>query len=654
MIVGIPVEDATAPAHLVKGRRASSQRVRTRIALAVTYVLSCLFYLWTLLSTGATFSFGAPQRDDYNLLTDGFLKGHLSLALAPPKGLLKLSNPYNPALNYPYQQGPYHDLVFYHSHFYLTWGPTPVVTLLMPWRILHVGAMPPDFAQFLYCIVGLGCSLLLLAFLVNSYLPKVRTWQVTLGAAALGAGNLAPFLLRSPLVYELNISASLCFAMAGLYLLASGGLAGRYRPWRLAAGSLCLGLSAGAHEDEALLGILLLVMAVRAWRRSSGESWRSRLGPAVPLVVPFAAVMLLLLAYNTARFGSPTQFGARYQLAGFNPLTTPYYQFGYLAPSLYYYLVAPVRWTLGFPYFVLPPPPAYPGAVPASYTPEVIGGIATTTPIVLALLVLPSLVRRKRIATELAGAVVAAVATALLIVASIAFSIPGGSMRYGADFAPLLILAALVVWFSASGARRRWLRRSTKVLGTIAIVYGVLVGVAISFVGYYNEYPKAYTDLETSQPSVYWALDRLTSPLPTFVAMLVGHPVLSYIQSPQGVSVNANYTSLGVGNGKDLFFYLSPDPTNVEVVSPSSGTWYLSGGFSDGPALAKGQKLRIEETYGGHTYSSAYVASEYYLPAVHLHTGLNRIQLAAVPETGSAGSRDPLVQIYGFFLSHSR
>ncbi|HUZ19461.1 MAG TPA: hypothetical protein VMU75_02685 [Acidimicrobiales bacterium] len=654
MIVDVPVGDATAPAHLANGRRESVQRVRTRIALVVTYVLSSLLYLWTLLSTGATFNFGAPQRDDYNLLADGFLKGHLSLALAPPPGLLKLRNPYDPALNNPYQQGAYHDLVFYHGHFFLTWGPTPVVTLLMPWRILHVGAMPSDFALFLYCLVGLACSFLLLAFLVNSYLPKVRTWQVTLGAAALAAGNLAPFLLRSPLVYEVNISASLCFAMAGLYLLASGGLAGRYRPWRLAAGSLCLGLSAGAHEDEALLGIFLLVMAARAWRRSTGERWRSRLGPAVPLVAPFAGVMVLLLAYNAARFGSPTQFGARYQLAGFNPLKTAYYQFGYLAPSLYYYLVAPVRWTLGFPYFVLPPPPAYPGAVPASYTPEVIGGIATTTPIVLALLGLPSVVRRKRIPTELAGAVVVAVATALLIVASIAFGIPGGSMRYEADFAPLLIFAALMVWFSASAARRRWLRRSTKVLGTIAIVYGVLVGVAISFVGYYNEYPKAYTDLETSQPRVYWALARLTSPFPTLVTMLLGHPVLSYIQSPQGVAINANYTSLGTGNGKDLFFYLSPDPTNVQVMSPSSGTWYLHGGFGDGPALAKGQKLRIEETYDGKTYASAYVAGEYYLPPVHLHTGLNRIQLSAVPETGTAGSEDPLVQIYGFFLSHTR
>ncbi|MCU1492811.1 MAG: hypothetical protein JWO62_575 [Acidimicrobiaceae bacterium] len=615
---------------------------RDRSPLLSVYVLSCLFYLWTTTSTGHALDFGAAQTDDYNQLTNGFLRGELSISTLPPKGLLALKNPYDPAQNFPYN-APIHDLALYHGHLYLTWGPTPVVTLFLPWRLLHVGGIPQGFAIWLYCAVGLGCSMLLLKYLADRFLPNVRTWQLVIGSIALAGSNLAAFLLRSPDVYEVNVASSLCFAMAGAYLLASGGL-GRLRPSRLAAGSLCVGLAAAGREDDVVLGLLVLVVFGLILRRDRPITARVGLRLAIVALGPFLLVGVLLIAYNVARFGSPLQFGSQYQLALFNPQTTQYYQLGYIAPSLYGYLIDPIRWTLGFPYFMLPAP-YHPTGAPKAYAPETMGGILTSTPIVLGLFALPFMLRRRRLTSELAWFVTALTTCAGLLVLAISFSIPGGSTRYEADFASLLIVPALLVWYAFCDTDRGLRRRLAKVLGTALALYGALVGTALSTTGYFAYNQKEYPDLETSDPNTYWRLDQLTSIFPTAVTLLIGRPVVSRIADIDGVS--AQLGLVNIDDGKNLFFYLSPSPATIEVVAPGSSRSDLIGGFSPGPASPRGAEVVVHWRTGRTTRLVVYRPGLVSLP-ITLHLGLNRISVWATLRGPRHVAAGPFVQVYKF------
>ncbi|MCU1492809.1 MAG: hypothetical protein JWO62_573 [Acidimicrobiaceae bacterium] len=613
---------------------------RDRLALLLVYVVSSLFYLWSTTSTGQSFNFGAAQGDDYNELTDGFLSGRLSLPTVASKSFLAIKDPYNPA-NYNSSSSPYHDLVFYHGHFFLTWGPAPALTLFLPWRILHVGAIPQAFAIWIYCVAALGCSLLLLKLLVDRYFPRVHTWQLTLGAIGLVASNMAAFLLRSPQVYEVSVACSLCFAMAGAYLLASGGL-GRYRPWRLAAGSLCLGLAAAGREDDIILGLLVLVVLGLVTRRASRRSWKDRMRLAVPVLAPFLAVCVLLLAYNVARFGSPLQFGEQYQLAGFDAQTTPYYQLSYLVPSLYGYVIDPVRLTLGFPYFVLPPP-YIPAGSPASYAPETMGGILTWTPLLLVLFAFPFVLRRKRLPSELAWFTATLATCGALLVFVIAFSIPGGSTRYEADFAALLLLPALVLWYSVSDTARSARRRTAKVIGGAALVYGALAGIAVSTSGYYPFDAQSHPKLATSDPVTYWRLDRFLSPIPTLFTMIAGHPEIATVTDTGGVNAQLGLVNFNAGN--NLFFYLSPSATTVEVVSPDSSHWHLAGGLSPGPGNPKGATDILHYRENGVVHSTTLTPGLVKIP-LSLHTGLNRIDLWATVRSSTATPAGPFVQVY--------
>lgn len=591
--------------------------------------MSVAFYLWTATTGGQPLQFGGAQSDYYNQQTNGFLAGHLYLPTTPPAGLLHLANPYSPAQNTAYRQQ-FLDLSLYHGHFYLPWGPTPVFTLFLPWRLLHIGGLPQNLALFIYCAVGLGFALALLGLLVDRYLPNARTWQVTLGAVAFATGNVAPFLLRTVQVYEVAEACSYCFAMIGLYLFARGGLGGRFSPWTLGLGSLSIGLAAGGHVDAIFLGVLPLALAVAVLRRERPPSLRAALRPLAPLIGPFAIIVLLLLTFNYVRFGSIMQYGQTYQLAGgWDQRLQPVDQPGYLAPNLYYFFVAPPRFGLNFPYFSLPPPPNYPGALPQSYIGlELTGGMFATTPIALALFALPVLAKR-RFPRELSMGLLLTIVSAMLIALFLSIALWGATMRYEANFAPLLLIPAILAWL-ALGQSRRSVRWITKPLGAIAIVFGAFVALGISINGYTNP-------MQSAVPGQYAALRSGTSPFATFVTILVGHPVVTYISPATSATYgNISYAELGIAESTSL--NLSTTPFDVQLVAPHGGTW----GFEFDAATVSGApkdtaRMHIVVAHAGtkKTYPIRVGANDIPVP---LNIGLNDVDLYLEVPNGTSNN----------------
>jgi hypothetical protein len=339
-----------------------------RVLLAALLLGIFAFYWWTANTSYYPPKVGPNVEDRYNLLTDGFTHGQLSFRVQPPSGLLALENPYDPVANLPYRAGDagYHDVSLYKGRFYLYFGPTPVVTLFAPFRVLGLGHISESFAVLLYSWTGLLFALLLLRFLVHRYVPETPGWAKVLGTLSVAAGGALPFLLRVPTTYEVAISAGFAFLFAAFYLFATGALGVRPSLLRLSLGSLCLGLSIGARPDLVLAVAAPLGLWVYLTRTNRlGAGW-SKLKPAFALLGPFVACGVLLLVYNKLRFDWFTQFGQRYQLAGIDPTMVRSYRLAYLVPGLYFLFVAPARLTHAFPYFHLPSSVDYPGKPPST------------------------------------------------------------------------------------------------------------------------------------------------------------------------------------------------------------------------------------------------------------------------------------------------
>ena len=599
-----------------------------RTVLAIVFALGAVFYFWTATSSGDRIAFRTTQTDYYNLLTDGFAAGHLSVIEQPAPALVHLRDPYDPAEqgNLPPADVP-HDLSLYHGHFYLSWGPTPVLTLIWPWRLLHLGQLPQNAAALLFGLGGLAMTLFTLELLVARLAPSTRLGGFGVAALVLALSSVTPYLLRRPLVYEVALAAAYCFFSAALAVLARELLSGRPRAHWVALGTSLLGLAIGARVE---LLVVLLPLAVVAW-------WVLRKGPAnrgpllAAFALPLAITVALLAVYNAARFGSPFQNGALYQLEGYNPQKTPFFRIGYLWPSLYYYLIAPLRLTLAFPFFSLSPRSAYPFGVPSTYAPEVATGLVFTAPIALGAL---ACLRRNRRGDDRRLAAVVAVlgGSATLLLLAICISVPGATERYEVDFTSLALLGGLLYWLV--WRPRRWLGRMGRTaVGALALL-AALAGVAISVTGPDDE-------LRTGNPATYRALENTASLLPLAIDKVLGSAKIVRVLDPSAAYPDTlgNYGTTGIPT--TTYYLEALQPTEVDLVAPRAERVLL--GFVVHRTSASVSSGAVKITVNAGTQPTIYRFRRHVSDVINLAEGLNRVFLSAASQRPLITGGQPVV-----------
>jgi hypothetical protein len=599
-----------------------TQRGRADLAIGVVVTLVLAFYAWTAGSGTEPIQFGKDQPDYYNQLTDAFLHGQTSLRRKPDPGLVALPDPYDPAANEPYRFPPNpaektHDLSLYHGRFYLYWGPTPVLTLYLPWRLLPLGELSQSLAAAIFSGAGFLFALGFLRLLQRRYAPDAPLWSRLVAVLAVGLGNVAPYMLRRPEIYETAIAAGYCFLFAGLWLMASGATRAPPSWWRVGAGSLCLGAAVGARPDLGIVaGLLAAGLVAGLWLTGRLPDPRERVRAASAALAPLAVCVVALLAYNAVRFDSPAEFGQRYQLAGVEVAKQDRYDLAFLPPGLYFYLVAPPRLTVDFPFVKLPPPPGYPGSLPAGFNSiEPTGGILPSLPIVLFCGGLVALRRRRPEAAVVGGALAVG---GLLTAAAVAWALFGVSERYEMDFAPLLVVAGLLAWLVLRTAAAPRRRRVLDVLAVLAIAWGSAIAVATSLTGLYD-------NLRTGQPDTYRALDDLTSFVPELAADIAGHPIVTEVRDVTFEAPRTDYLTLGQG---PVDFDLGPTPVRVEIFSPDDRQSLLQARLAPEPTVDPRTRLTVQASSGSSVASVLVNGGTALLP-IALREGRNEVTLSA-------------------------
>jgi hypothetical protein len=468
-----------------------------------------LYYFWTARSSGRV---GALTSGDgyYNLLADAFLHGQLHLVTEPSKALLALPNPYDPAASNGLRL---HDLSLYKDHYYLYWGPSPAVVLFMPLSVIGI-QIAQSTAVALFAFVGFCFSIAVLRVLVARFAPGAPRWMVGAAALALAFGNALPFTLRRPEVYEVAITAAFCFCFISLYLVVTALRGDDVNRRRLAAASVFIGLAVGSRPTMLVPALALVGLAFWLWHRSSDKADGARILAAV--IGPLAVIGLLLGAYNMLRFGSPFEFGQRYQLAYTELSKKASNQLSYAPPGFWYYLFSPPELTLRFPFIQLAPRGgSYPLPTPNAYTGLAqVSGLLVSVPFTLFAFA-GLVVTRGRARVTLA--ILCAIAVTILFFTSIALW--GATMRYEVDFASLLLIAAAVGWLVWAQRLDRLPRKLLVGAGTCLIAWGVVFGVASGMTGYYDS-------LRRGSPATYNRFERYTAFVPTLGSRIKGRPVL--------------------------------------------------------------------------------------------------------------------------------
>jgi hypothetical protein len=415
--------------------------------------LAGVFYLWTATSAANPLTFQLQKDDLYNRLVDGFLAGEAGLRERPNPAIARLADPWDPAQNGPLRQ--FHDVSYYKGRYYLYFGVTPAVTLLVPWRLLTGTHLGENMAAAVHALAAAAAMMLILRRLHRRHFPEVPRWIAGLCLLAPAWGNMVPVLLRRPVHYELAIVGASAWAMVALLTLFCGlDATGRRRGMCFALAGLAYGLALGCRPNYLFGAAALLVPFLpvwRAWRVQAPWDRAAARREGLALLLPLGTVGLALLAYNAVRFGDWAEFGINYLFSGLHPQRDALSSFSFAPVNAWFYFLAPAQFVEFFPFVEVVPMPWF--AYPQGYTGiENPYGILPNLPF-LAAGVLVWLAARRRgslrpALSDLALGWAALAGLNLLVL----LRIGGAANRYMVDFVPPLVgLAVLgVFWFENS------------------------------------------------------------------------------------------------------------------------------------------------------------------------------------------------------------
>ena len=294
---------------------------------------------------------GWPAHEQYNELTDAFMKGQFYLDREPPKSLERVENPYDPALRHRVvveESGESFvvDYAYFNGKYYSYFGPIPVLLFFIPARLIFGKICNTwdvvTFCALLFCIAGF-C---LIYSIGKKYYKSLSLGLYFLMSSLYIWGSAIIYLVYYGVLYSLPIISGLLFGTAGLACWIFAKDNGKVKKGALIMGSLFIALVMGCRLQMAI--ILLLAFPI-FWPEITSRQFFSKKGTVntACVIIPFLIVGIALMYYNYKRFQSPLDFGANYNLTS-NDMTHRGVVFDRIPMGVFVYLFQPLIITIKY------------------------------------------------------------------------------------------------------------------------------------------------------------------------------------------------------------------------------------------------------------------------------------------------------------------
>lgn len=463
---------------------------------------------------------GWAHHQQYQKLAEALADGQLYLKEEPPEELAQIPNPYNPQARDEALRGTGKsyawDTAYYNGKYYVYFGVVPVLLFYLPYYLLTGSGFPTYIGIYLMGLAIIFGVFFLFRQVVRRWFPKTPFVVYVLICLAVINGCGALWVMADPVFYSMPVTTGLALSMWGLTLwmmalnrlsppevLGSGGTAGAAASRSsktgllLAGGSLCMALVAGCRP-QLLLGAFLAVplfwdCVFKDRTLFSRRSWKRTVGFCLPVVLVAAGLM----AYNAARFGSPFDFGANYNLTT-NDMTSRGFRLGRIPLGLYMFLLEPPVFGAEFPFVQAAPYSSlYMGQTiyEAMY-----GGVLACCPFLW--FWGAGVYARPRLREKKLGGIVALCGVSAVIIAVVDAQMAGILPRYQNDFSWLLFLGAalvvLVLYESLQSGRSR------------RLFYGFLLAACVLTLVYHLLFALSDRNmLDETRPALYYHIKHL-------------------------------------------------------------------------------------------------------------------------------------------------
>lgn len=395
------------------------------------------------------------HTQQYQQLAESFMDGKLYLDVDPPEYLADMENPYDYGARRQqadrHDESYYWDAAYFEGRYYVYFGVVPVLLLYLPYLAL-TGKALPNMAAINVCqvffVIG---AFLLIGKIIEKYFSRRKIPYLSYLILSLIFVNAScgVFIAKRPDFYSVPILSAVAFTVWGLYLWISSVEEGRVNPIKAGIGSLCMALVAGCRPQLLVASVIAVIIF---WNLVfSDRTLFSKRGfkSTVAVIIPYILVAAGIMWYNYARFGSPFDFGANYNLTT-NDMTGRGFRVERVGLAAFTYLFQLPNIVARFPF--LRSVNISTGYLGLTVTESMFGGIFATIPLLWIVFLIPrysKYLKRDRVFAFSCTCVALSVFLAL-------FDAQGAGLlqRYVNDFAFLACLGAIFAILSVIGANR--------------------------------------------------------------------------------------------------------------------------------------------------------------------------------------------------------
>ncbi|MBR0366045.1 MAG: hypothetical protein IJH94_04515 [Clostridia bacterium] len=433
----------------------------------------------------------------YYALVDSIKHGHFYIG-EDNGALSKMENPYDKSERDRIGVDAKWDHAFRDGRYYVYFGVVPVLLLYLPYNLVTGKELPNYIAEYILCLLTMIGIMLLLWEIIKKWFRNTPFVVYLILSVVYGAVSVFGYAVYKPDLYLVPGTAALMLGIFGLALWLSAEKDERLVNWRLAFGSACIALTAGCRPQltiTAFLGVMLF------WDREFNRKLlfhKSSMKATVAVCLPFVIVAAGLMWYNAARFGSPFDFGANYNLTT-NDMTHRGFVWGRTGLGLFSYLFQPIKIDAVFPFLSdFSVKTTYQGL---TLTEMMIGGVFCLFPILV-----PGLYgtcSRSLFSDKRAYRMVCMAVLMTAVVAVMDAQMAGLLTRYFTDFVWLLMLASSITIFALLD---RFKENNKPLLWLIIVLASVSVIMVFLRVFAHSE-----DSIADSNPMLYYNIERLVA-----------------------------------------------------------------------------------------------------------------------------------------------
>lgn len=463
--------------------------------IAIAAAAFCMVIAASMFVMRSNGSFVKPEdtslsgKSPYLQMTDAAVKWQPNLDLPIDSKLKSAGNKaYDPSWRAANNIHAEWDRAYYNGKYYSYFGMAPLILFYLP-IYLASGYVPPDSAACaFFAMLTVAAEFLLIFTLANRAVKDANYLLTLLCGICLPFAGLTLFMCGYGDFYTVPKLCGTFWLITLIWL----SLCAYHRPRRyifLLCG-VCVAFIAASRPNLIITALSLAPFYI-AVLISKKHSFKIKLTSVCAFIAPIMLAAAALMSFNFIRFGSPFEFGAKYQLT-VNNIAYNNLSLSLLGAAIYHYFFQPLGCSASFPYIKadlinLNSYSRY------SYMTAAFGVFAL--PSNWAFIASP-LVKKSGIKQPYKAFIVTALISSLLL-AWIDFSVAGLTISYVADIAPIISVCAFIVLLSIEKASRNtYMHKYVYILSAILLISSVFVITLLFFsadpMNFRGKYPEVF------------------------------------------------------------------------------------------------------------------------------------------------------------------